>query len=791
MSRGLRIALLAAIWGLAVSARWTGATTASIFAFGAVALLPGALLDGLRGGRTDSPFEIPARALTITTGLATVAGAIALAAGLSIVFVPASLFAVSLAFALVTPQPARAGGAKAVDDDGTYRTLLALLALVAAAATVTAAVDANIARDRMWYLAYITALAGEGPLDWTEPFFGSGKVLPRFVYNGWLLVLASWQRVTGVEARFLFERIAPTLLVPIVASAALTLGRACFTNRRAAALAAIASMAVLAYTRYPYFSPEHYPFMTRLVEDKSVALLVFLPVAIAAARGLARSGGDRTAALTVGLALVACAFSHALVYALLLIALCALAAIEFLRRSVAYDNGRPILAAALVLLVAAGPAWLGLSARSTIVESPHPHVLLESDPEHPVVRSHLRMDRLVETPAGGPIVDPALLFDPVLLLCLCGAFTIVRRRSDLDGALLGAMTFPFLALAFLPWLSPVFGRVVVPWMAYRALWAIPFGGLFVALVFSRKASEEPRVVTAVAAGLAAIIVISLPWARVFDPKDRRTDAETERVVETISRLAPTTRVAAAPGFAELIPALAGRRILAFSDRGTTVFAESKRDAERRMQANAAIVGLAPGSPRLRKRLVDYYGVTHTVRDKHGCPAPSVEISRGAGPSLCAERAGTAARPAMRRSTAVAPAVSDGFVLARIGNGIFCSPAPARAKRADAPGQFRWRRSARWSTRPVAVDCRARFSESVRIARLRLELNLPRAEEAIVYRVFVKSGDGKRLRRQGVIEFRDNPNGELALPPVDATRVRMRILPAYLPYLNLRGLALLG
>jgi hypothetical protein len=780
--------LLAAVWGLAVSARWTGPAIASVFAFGAIALLPGALVVGLRSGRSASPFEIPARALTISTGIATVAGAVALAAGFSIVFVAASLFAVSLAFALAPAGPARAGESELDEEDGVLRSLLALLALVAAAATLTAAADANIARDRMWYLAYVTDLSADGPLDWAEPFFGSGKVLPRFAHNGWLLVLASWQRVTGIEARFLFERIAPVLLVPVTASAALVLGRACFANRRAAALAALASMVVLTYTRYPYFSPEHYPFMTRLVEDKSVALLVFLPVAIAAARDLARNGSG---ALTFGVALVACAFTHALVYALLLIALCTLAAFEFLRRSVAYENGRPVLAAALVISIAAGPAWLGLSARSTIVGSPDPHALLESDPEHPVVRSHLRMDRLVDTPAGGPVVDPALLFDPVLLICLCGALALLGRRPGRDGALLGAMTFPFLALAFLPWVSPAFGRAVVPWMAYRALWTIPFGCLFAALVFSRRQSEEPRVVTAVAAGLAAIVVISLPWERIFDPKGRAPDAGTERVIETISRLSPTTRVAAAPGFAELIPALAGRRILAFSDRGTTVFAESKRDAERRMQANTAIVGLAPGSPRLRRRLVEYYGVTHTVRHTRGCPTGSVQIARGAGASLCAERAGTAARPAMRRSTAVAPASAEGFVFARIDDGVVCTPAPTRATRPDVPGRFRWKRSARWSARPVAINCRARFSESVRIARLRLELNLPRAEEALVYRISVKSSEGKRLRRQGVIEFLDNPNGEIALPPVEATRVRMRILPAYLPYLNLRGLALLG
>ena len=794
MSRGLRIALLAAVWGLALSARWTGPATASVFAFAAVALLPGALLDGLRGGRSAArTFEIPARALALSTGLATVAGAIAVLAGYSILFVPASLFLVSLAFSLTATQAAAPPGPAPHPRDDVHRSLLALLALVTVAATVAAAADANIARDRMWYLAYLTALAADGPLDWAEPFFGSGTVVPRFAYNGWLLVLAACQRVACGDVRILFERIVPALLVPVTASAALVMGRVFFSNRRAAALAALASMTVLAYTRYPYFSPEHYPFVTRLVEDKSVALLVFLPVALAAVRTLARNSvaGNRAGPLTVGVALVACASTHALVYAFLLIALCSLAAFEFLRRSDAYASGRPVLAAILVTMIAVGPAWLGLSARSTIVGTPDPHVLLETNPEHPVVRSHLRMNRLTRLPVGGPVVDPLLLFDPVLLVCLCGAFTLLRRRPGRDGALLGAMTVPFLALAFLPWISPAFGRAVVPWMAYRALWTIPFGGLFAALVFSRKQSDEPRVVVAVAASLVAVAAISLPWERVYDPKDRSPDAGIEAVIESIARLAPTTRVAAAPGFAELVPALAGRPVLAFSDRGTTVFARSKRDAERRMQANAAIVGLAPGSPRLRRRLLGYYGITHTVHGGHVCPDDSVRIARGGALVLCAERPGTPGRPAMRRSTAVAPAHTKGFVLARIGDGILCKPAPMRAQHPDAPGRYRWKRTARWSASPVAIGCRARFSESVRATRLRLELNLPRAEEALVYRISVATGEGKRLHRQGVIEFRDNPNGEIALPPVDVKKIRMRILPAYLPYLNLRGLALLG
>ena len=89
-----------------------------------------------------------------------------------------------------------------------------------------------------------------------------------------------------------------------------------------------------------------------------------------------------------------------------------------------------------------------------------------------------------------------------------------------------------------------------------------------------------------------------------------------------------------------------------------------------------------------------------------------------------------------------------------------------------------------------MSCVARLPRAIRASRLRLELNLPKSDEALLYRISVTSRDGKRLRKQGVVEFRGNPNAEIALPPVEMTKIRFRILPAYLPYLNLRGLALL-
>jgi hypothetical protein len=50
-------------------------------------------------------------------------------------------------------------------------------------------------------------------------------------------------------------------------------------------------------------------------------------------------------------------------------------------------------------------------------------------------------------------------------------------------------------------------------------------------------------------------------------------------------------------------------------------------------------------------------------------------------------------------------------------------------------------------------------------------------------------DGSSFTKQGVLEFRDNPYGELALPAGAVRRVTLRLVPAFLPYLNVRALEL--
>ncbi|MEE8311529.1 MAG: hypothetical protein V3R77_04680, partial [Candidatus Binatia bacterium] len=679
---------------LAVAAAWGGAMLvpagswpASLCAFAAVALLPGWFLDeALERHTTDgnsgpTALERPARAFALSVATATLLGFVAATAGAGIAVVIWGQLGVT-GIALLSTRTSLS-----TSPCPPERSPWACAAILAAAAGLAAmALGApNIARDRMWYMAYLTDMAGGGAIDWTEPFLGTGHVLARFVYNGCLLTLAAWQRLAEIDPLLLFEHHAPFLLAILMVSATLAFARALFGPGRPAVVVTCTSLWVVLATRFPFFAPDRYPLFGRLPEDKTVALLILLPVALGVCADHLRAGGRRPVSrhLLLGGMLVAVAASHAIVYLLLLLSIVALA-VAFITRA----GCRPREAAAVLALagvVAIGPALIGFAARGQIVELPASASDFDDLSTHPVVRSHDRMQRLVDLPGGGPIVDPSLLDEPLLLFCLVGGVLVsIARRREPWAMFLLVTTAAFSAVAFTPWLSPAFGRLVVPWMAYRALWGVPFG-----LLLGASLLEGPALVglPGRSRGPAAIVLTSLvaaiswttvPWSRLPFPastNERSTprsglivSEDTRTILREIATLPPDAIVAAAPGFAEVVPALAGHNVLAFSDRGTVVFAGSRREAQQRMRAAAALVGLRGGSRRMRNRIVGAYGVTHTVYHGRGCDRRAAPIARAGSLRLCAERVREHAKRFLPLSTAVATASARGALVARLGPG---------------------------------------------------------------------------------------------------------------------------
>jgi hypothetical protein len=764
----------------------------AIAAGAALLLLPGLALERAFFPRELSRWDLGALARWITASVGTpaLAGLVASRFGASIDAVLTGVFAISLVAALRRAKRLARAGVQPPKRASRFGETIAVvaLAIIVIVSVYLAAVAPNIARDRMWYLAFLTDLASGRVIDGTEPFLGTGNPAPRFANNGWLIALAAWAKLGDLAPSLVFERWAPTLVTAATTSAAWQLAKRAVPT--IPALTALSVGATLLATRYPFFSPDRYAFFSRAAEDKTVALLIFVPVAIAAIVDVIVRDRRPNAApwLMAGLALVAVGFSHALVLMLLGLTMAALLPLSAFGSG--FEPRRLLVALGLAAAVAFVPARMGLQARAQIVESENPAAAWSDDPTHPVVRAHLRMARLRELPAGGPIVDPGLVAEPLLLLGLAGIPFAWARRRTASGALLLAMSLPPLVLAFMPVVAPSFGRLVLPWMAYRALWILPFGYLL-ALAIEAMTSVETRrgmIVRVLAAvALAGSAWTALPWERASEgdvPLRSNRDANLGALIDAIAMLPPDSLVAAAPGVSELLPALAGRHVLAFSDRGTVVFAGSRVAAERRLEAAAAITGLAPGNARLRRGLAAAHGVTHAVLDGPGCGRLGETIFRSGSLHLC-----RISPPSRERSPALSSlerSANGRPRLAKLDAGIECDPKPER----NVDSIFQWRRGDRWSARALAIDCHAELAEPAARIGLHLTPDLPRAREAIVFRSVVVTAAGKRVRRRGLIELDGSDPVVVELGGKNVRAVSFRLVPAYLPYLNLRDLSLL-
>jgi hypothetical protein len=792
----VRILVVAACWLPLITAGGIPPAPAVLAGLAAVLVVPGWLLRR-RLGRpsTASAAWIAAPAESLAMSLFVIAvlelGCAALGLGMTALLV--GLASASAFLALLEPRNAETAPLEPTDattaGDGIATTVFVSVALLTVA---LAWAGENVARDRMWYSAWVSNLASSASFGWNDPFFGTGYVPARFTHNAWLTGLGALSRLTDIEAPTLFDRTLPVFLTVCAASAAWALANALFGGGARASLAALAQLAVLLGTRYPFFSPERYPFFGRLAEDKFTALVVLFPIALAAAWRLL-GGFTLARAVTLLAACTAVAFSHALVQLVLIVTLTPFC----LWRALTDGDRRntAIAVVAILVLTSIGPGVAAWTARGQIVESPEPSQILAHDARHPVVRSHLRMQRLTDLPRGGPIVDPRLLGEPLFALALVGLIVAWLRRREAWARLLLYATCAHLLLAFAPFVSPYFGKLIVPWMTYRALWGVPFGALLglvaieAALATAAMTGARAVSVALVALIVTASIAANLPWDRLeHDPtaQRERLDPGTRALLDELRQLAPESRVAAARGLAELIPAHTGRYVLATSDRATVVFTGSRRQAERRLIGNAVLLGLDGGSTRLRNRVVSDFDVTHTIYEQRDCDRAAAEIFRNERYTLCAERYRSGRRFRVRRTTAVAAAAPTGALRAALNDLLQCRPAPQWIEKTRVN---HWSRATRWNARPVVVECATIFPRATAVRRLRLALNLPKAREAVVYRVHVEMFDGSDYTRQGVLEFRENPYGELALPPGMVRSITVRLVPAFLPYLNVRALDL--
>jgi hypothetical protein len=352
-------------------------------------------------------------------------------------------------------------------------------------------------------------------------------------------------------------------------------------------------------TRFPFFSPDRYPFFARIAEDKSAALLVFAPVALVAVADAVDSkrSASATTWASLALTLVAVAFGHGLVMLFVGIAM------TFLLVSARAGGTANTRRASRALVLAATGRRTGrmaMLARDRSSTSTSPALRGAKTSRTRWCSAYGSSDP--RSAAGGLIVEPSELRSG-------SAARWPAWLASPSRGLGGARWVRRFAAASIPSSqlrscrsSRAFGKIVLPWMAYRIV-ADPLRQ-----PVGDAARALPRNATDVGTrdhctGLLAMTLAALRGNRASARPDRRLAAARSdtREVLAASQWPRRSACGSQPRWASpsdpLWPAVL---VVAVADRGTFVFAGLHAAAENVYARRPRWSGLAPGSPRVRR-----------------------------------------------------------------------------------------------------------------------------------------------------------------------------------------------
>lgn len=486
--------------------------------------------------------------------------------------------------------------------------------------------------DDWWDLAVVREWGHAYRAPMTESFLGSGLQHPRWSWNAWLFVQALVVRWGGAEGWSLQAVWLAPLVGMLVVSANAFLAASVFREGRRAILFSIVAVPLWLW------GTEALPFFLRVHQDKFVAGLVLVPVLLGAALRELRQR-SLSSILLVAAAALACLSVHLLIFTMGAVAVM-MAAVG--RGS---DEAKGPLAAALgglrqtfprllplLALACLYPIWQGLRL-GPLFESQGINL---ADPSNPVVNAHLWLGRIVAPSSPLYFVDPRAVFGSIAVVAMGGLFglgTETIRGRDRDEKVLGWLFWVPCLLIFTPLVASVSGAVWVPWMIYRLGWVVPvpllLGRLFErsyeapalrlrAGSWQQQLQRIPRPWFVLVAVVTATLVVGTAADRVArdlseHPRERDKaprGALAEAYAYLDARQEPGA-VLASEGFSTLVPALTGRRVVAFSERGTLVFSSSQGEAYRRLVDRAAFFSRQT-TPGQRVRIAADYDVAFAV-----------------------------------------------------------------------------------------------------------------------------------------------------------------------------------
>ena len=355
------------------------------------------------------------------------------------------------------------------------------------------------------------------PLNATEPLFGT-NLGPgvRAVFNQSLPMTYLWASLSGIDPITLVATAARPVIALWVLLAAYTLGAAAFNSRRFGLYAA--AIQILIYLAAPFWRGDNVSlfFFERTDADKFLVTATMLPIVFAFALRYVRFRRyeDWFAA---AIAAIAVSLIHPLIAAMLALGLTSFGIFHFLFNLHDSTTYRRVVAlAGLAILTMLIPVvQLILSRGEAPLASAYPDsfegwtVGERMTPVLPFLQipslhyygnqpdlDHLKAadansntspfliwrfavnaerQRLIFFDIDSYVSDPRLIFEPIYLLALLMLpFLLVHIHRSLAAQFIVGVTAGILFILFNPFLMPLIGSLVFPWILWRLVWLFPY-----------------------------------------------------------------------------------------------------------------------------------------------------------------------------------------------------------------------------------------------------------------------------------------------------------------------------
>ena len=475
----------------------------------------------------------------------------------------------------------------------------------------------NFRADFWTYAAQIRKWTTWGARPQVHALLGVPQEGFRFIFGGWMLVQSLFSLLTGIDPIDISAWWIPPFLMIAAYLGQYALAKTLFRNRNTALLATMAFALNLAISGGTDDRIQ-FTFLWRINEDKFLAPFVLLPMAILFAfRYLREKGkGDLACFLFLTLALP---LTHplGLVEAVLSLGLFSLVHLFYERKWEAVGRLARVLVPLTLLLVVP-------FVQQRLVE--RPTAVQGEEAQERFEKLHLNHLLMLDEERNRYITHPVLIQSPLIMAAiLLTPLLLVYGKRDWGARFLFANMAGMLFLLYNPILTPLFGRLVTPWMLWRLTYMLPATlviGFFLGEVFAvlearlKGLGDFGRPLGALGpVALLCLVAGLLQQQGVLQWPERLLSqpykAETSLLLQMRSLITEPTRIMCAEPFNTLLPS--------FVPQGYVVAArDSELHQERQKDANRFLSARDYDSETWE--ILAEYGCDYVIGDKGRMPA---------------------------------------------------------------------------------------------------------------------------------------------------------------------------